>query len=84
MLLSYNELVELVADGTIINCPLELVNGASVDVTLSEKIYTELHIYNTVDFRKRWPLKMREEIITELHGYRIEPGECRLVLSVRL
>lgn len=78
-LLSYNELCALVSDGVIENCPWELVNGASIDVTLGNKLLLEdaMGGATEIDFRRRDPLYMLESIIPEA-GFKLRPGQFLL------
>lgn len=88
-LLSHDELVTLVNAGVVENCPLELVNGASIDVTLGDIILRERPVpgfrdgtgYYLVDFSKRDPLHMETYNMNTGRGDRNsegQPGEYRL------
>lgn len=80
MLLSYNELVGLVQDGVVESCPLEYINGASIDVSLSDVIFTEDgHFPHIVDFSKREPLKLVRQLVTDY--YDVVPGEFLLAAT---
>lgn len=76
-LLSHVELLHLVTSGVIENCPLELVNGASIDVTLAPKILIERdqrRRRTIINYQKREPLHMLEHVMDE-EGYTLYPGE---------
>lgn len=88
-LLSYKELVKLVSDGVITNCGTDLVNGASIDVTLGDLILTENRCIEAMgdsawnwskDFRAREPLNMEQVNISD-RGYELAPGEFILAHS---
>jgi dCTP deaminase len=81
MLLSYNELLELVENG-VINAPVENINGSSIDITLHDVIRVE---YQSIESREEVDLHYKENIETIEHkiklGYKIEPGEFILASS---
>lgn len=82
MLLSYTQLLKLVKNGVVEHCPLHLVNGASIDVTLAPKILVESNhdICRATDYRAREPLQMNEAILRE-DGYCLRPGEFILAAT---
>src|SRR5258708_15954509 len=84
-LISYIELCALVTDGVISNCPWELINGASIDVTLAPviKIETASTTPLVVDFRAREALEMFGLTIDSV-GLELLPGEFILASSEQL
>lgn len=80
-LLSYTELIALVRTGVVENCPEELVNGASIDITLSSKILYEESGRAFVDYSKREALHMLE---FDAGGYVLAPGEFILAASQQI
>lgn len=75
MLLSYNELVELVNDGVITAHP-DNINGASIDLTLDSLILVERNqvIKSTIDLsQKRFP-EMIPLTMSE-YGFILEPQQ---------
>src|SRR5271170_1786056 len=79
-LLSYTELIELVRAGVVEHCPEDLVNGASIDITLSNRILFEQRISNRnlVDFRRRDSLALSTLL---MDYYDLAPGEFILAAS---
>lgn len=84
MLLSYNELLQLVNDG-VINAPVENINGSSIDLTLHDVIMVEDEpkFNAVVDLRGKESIDTRDTKIGE-HGYQLAPGEFILASSVEL
>lgn len=82
MLLSYDELVELVKAEVIENCPLDLVNGASIDITLASKIKIETGC-GRIDYSNREPLGMEDRLLGA-GGYTLEPREFILASSQQI
>ncbi len=74
MLLSHDELVELVNNGVIENVALENINSASIDITLGGLILSERCVNGEITLCKREPLEMEEISITEDYGYTLKPG----------
>lgn len=84
-LLSYKELYGLVKAGVVENCPVELINGASIDVTLGNKILVEQKSgYQEVDFKNRQPLLMKECMLDQEAGCVLQPGEFILASSQQI
>jgi len=78
MLLSYLELIQLIDQG-VINAPIENVNAASIDLTLSDEImvYDEIECfkpYKPVDLALKENIKLVKRIIPD-HGYELAPGD---------
>jgi dCTP deaminase len=69
MLLSYNKLIELIESG-VINVPLENVNGASIDITLSNTVMLE----EVTPARKHVSLKDKHNI--KMHEFVMDKGSC--------
>lgn len=86
MILSYNELLRLLEKGIVTNCPLSFVNGASIDLSISEKILVEHAdgLLRPTDYRAREPLNMTEVIMDAEKGYVLRPGEFILASSQQL
>jgi dCTP deaminase len=85
-LLSYTELLGLVRDGVIENCPFENVNGASVDVSLAPNILVEANgdVFRALNFREREPLVTRPVTIDPAQGYPLRPGEFVLASTEQI
>lgn len=83
-LLSYIELLALRESGAITNCTDELINGASVDVTLARTILIErqgaAHRRLVIDYRRRDKPHMFEEHLSTA-GYALAPGEFVLAAT---
>lgn len=91
MLLSYNELVELVETG-VIDAPMENINAASIDITLDDYIMLEAKYLDEslgnrcVDLSAKQsiitaPLNITSEGYESLDGYKLTPGEFILASS---
>jgi len=80
-LLSYTELCELVEQG-VINAPLENVNGASIDLTLSANLLIEsnLIVNPEIDLKSKQNINNHQFIMDE-NGYVIAPGEFLLAAT---
>lgn len=82
MLLSYNELLDLVASG-VINAPVEQVNPSSIDVRIDEWIMVVDEVgtsSNPIDLSAKETLPMRKVNITD--RYTIAPGEFILASTL--
>ena len=83
MILSYNELLEIVNEG-VINPLVENINGASIDIRLGSEIKLESgSSMRIVDIQEKQALKMTSKIIPE-DGYLLYPGECILAHSIEI
>lgn len=84
MLLSYNELVQLVWQG-VISAPFENINSASIDLTLDSVIMLEEHPkYNkVVRLAQKESIEMRQYEMGP-NGYHLKPGEFILASSVEI
>lgn len=87
MLLSYEELIELVRDG-VIDAPLENVNGSSIDVRIGSTLLIEREpddvLVPTVDISDKANLRpplLRRVDMDEL-GFLVAPGACVLATTV--
>lgn len=83
MLLSYNELCELVERGVIEGVDLKDVNGTSIDVYLGSEILTECSSESNqiVSLRDKQRLNMRSVNIKDGH-YDLRPGEFVLAHTI--
>lgn len=82
-LLSYHQLEDLVASGVIEVDP-SLINGASIDITLGDKIMiedTRSFIDGPVDLMAKESLSMTEVDISKV-GYILNPGEFILATTI--
>lgn len=79
-LLSYNELCELVEQGTITNVTTDMVNSSSIDLTLGKEIMVELNHHSEVSLRKRDPIVCQKIKLTRF-GYRVEPNQFILACT---
>jgi len=77
MLLSYHKLCDLVRQGVIEGAPLEHVNAASIDLTLSDRIMVDDMLGGVVDPTDPRTSGMLPERIPA-DGYLLEPGEMIL------
>ena len=68
-LLSYNSLLDLVKRG-VIDCPLDNINGASIDITLASTVMLE----EVTPARKYINLRDKENI--KMHSFELGKGEC--------
>lgn len=83
-LLSYNELLALVARGVITNVDLDWINSASIDITLGSKILVEKDkgVFNHyVRLSEREPLKMLEFSLLDDEWFELKPGQFILAQS---
>lgn len=84
-LLSYDELMALVARGVITGVDPDYVNATSIDITLGKKILREdwsgnyQDGFKRISLSKREPLMMTEYDCTE--GFLLEPGDFILAQS---
>ena len=83
MLLSHNELIELIERGVIENAKIEAVNAASIDIHLGPVILVEEPVNAVIDYRARTKPKMREVHLHE-GGYVLRPGEFILAQSIEV
>lgn len=87
MLITHDGILQLIAHGVVLHAPPELVNGSSLDVTLSNTILIE-RLPNSmkepedrvVDYRARTPLPMNTYVMGD-DGYILAPGEFVLASS---
>jgi len=91
MLLSYNELVQLVKDG-VINAPIEHINAASIDITLHDTLQLEREVSSkkakSIDLMAKENLPMmsyqfRQEDACG-HYFDLRPNEFILASSVEI
>lgn len=84
MLLSYPELKKLVEDGIITNVAPELINAASIDLTLGAQILVETRpsadCAPLISLRKRQPLNVRSHWMTQTGDgpFHLRPGKLIL------
>ncbi len=81
-LLSYTNLLGLVEEG-VIDAPVENINGASIDITLGDKILVEVdhdNAYGMVDLASKETPHMKEIDISS-GSYHLQPGEFVLATS---
>ena len=87
-LLSYDELMALVARGVITGVDPDYVNATSIDITLGKKILREPRehrfstSYRKISLAKREPLEMIEYDCE--HGFDFEPGDFILAQSEQI
>jgi len=84
-LLSYEELLALVARGVIRNVDLSAVNSASIDITLGKKILKEkddaiFDNYHHISLRDRTPMATAERSCAG-DGFNLYPGQFILAQS---
>ena len=81
-LISYARLVQLIHTG-VIDAKPEHINGASIDITIGERILVESININgsVVDLKEKESLNMKEVIIGE-QGYILLPDDFILATSV--
>ena len=80
MLLSYEQLVDLVSTGVITGGPAGAVNSSSIDLHLGPRICIELNVNHIADYRERTGPLFREIEIPD-EGYVMAPGEFILAHS---
>jgi len=83
MLLSHDELLELIERGVIENAKPDAVNSASIDLHLGPVILVEEPGNAVIDYRARTKPKMREVHLHE-DGYVLRPGDFILAQSVEV
>lgn len=81
MILSYNELKDLVAQGNVRNCINENINGSSIDVRLAKDILIEpAWVKNTVDpVNKNMPTLDEEDCEK---GFKLLPNQFCLARTI--
>lgn len=86
MPMSYLELKELVKDKVIENCPDELINACSIDVTLGTEILVERPSLagRILSLRDREALATTRIIMETEYGYTLRPGEFILTHSAQV
>lgn len=80
MLLSYIELVKLVENG-VINAKPELINGASIDVTLYPTIMVELPSQSRLKIELASKESLRFIEVEMKHQYELHPGQFILAAT---
>ena len=87
MLLSHNELVELVDRGVVTKGRRNAINAASIDIHLGDTLLLEDEpvglMESVIDYRKRTPLNTFTYHM-DADGYVLEPGEFVLAQSVEV
>ena len=83
MLLSHNELIDLIERGVIEHAKIDAVNAASIDIHLGPVILVEEPGNTVVDYRARTKPKMCEVHLHE-GGYVLRPGDFILAQSVEV
>jgi dCTP deaminase len=89
MLLSYNQIVDLLDDGVVTRASYENINAASLDIRLGETLLVERPIHNEtnevflkrVNLRKKQPLNMVEYSLVREGNFILYPGEFILAQS---
>lgn len=81
MILIRRQLEELVKNGVITNVTIDLINPASIDITLGKEILVESICEKTIEINKTG-MKMQKVDIS--NGYYLEPGEFILGCSEQL
>jgi len=81
-LISYTQLLHLVSTG-VINANPEHINGASIDITIGDRILVEENTMrgSVIDLKEKESLNMKEVIIGE-QGYILLPDDFILATSV--
>ena len=78
-LLSYNQLLKLLADGVVENSGPEFINGASIDVTLGRELLIEVkqpgQRQAVISLRDHEPMLSKMYTMDDEHGYVLRPGE---------
>ena len=83
MILTYNQLRAIVADGVIGPVPDEHINAASIDVTLGRYLWVEEPQGGVVDLASKGQLAMRRHDLVEM-PYQLAPGEFVLAQTAEL
>ena len=75
--LSYNQLLKLLADGVVLNSAPEFVNGASIDLTLGRELLLETKPRGgrEIDLCRHDPLPTEKYTMTDEKGYLLMPNE---------
>ena len=85
MLLSYNAICRLLADGVVQFADVENVNGASLDIRLGNELLIESNAARCViSLRQRERPNMDCWMMNEEQGYQLDPGEFVLAHSVEV
>ena len=79
-LLSYRRLRELVESG-VINADVENINGASIDITLGDKLLVE-YAGRYVDLAAKDNIEVAEMVFTQESPFVLVPGQFVLASSV--
>ena len=83
MLLSHNELLELIERGVIENAKIEAVNAASIDLHLGPVILVEEPGNAVIDYRAREKPAMKKVHLHE-DGFVLEPNQFILAQTVEV
>lgn len=83
MLLSYNELCELVRDG-VIDADPQFINGASIDIRIGKELLIEKkpQFARTVDLSDKSSELLLDRVVMEDVGFALLPGQFCLAHSV--
>jgi dCTP deaminase len=85
MLLTYTELVEFIENRIVENSRLDLVNAASIDICLGDKLLVEDTRHSgIVDLAKRESPAMRELELDSTGRWRLPPGAFALANTIEL
>lgn len=84
MLMSHNELVEIVERGVITNVKPEAINAASIDIHLGTEIIIESYEGGTIDYRSRQPFKNMVGNLDPDLGFILKPGQFILAQSAEV
>lgn len=87
-LLSYDELLALVARGVITGVDLDYVNATSIDITMGNKILYEDCVldnaYKHIVLKDRQPLELKEWDIEKEGSFDLLPGQFILAQSAQV
>lgn len=75
---SYHQIIQLLADGVVLNSGAEFANAASLDVTLGRRILVESGAVRgnpVVSLRNRDPLPAVAIDVSPEYGYLLQPGQ---------
>lgn len=85
MLLSYDEIKELVYTNVIENAEVENVNGTSLDIRLGSELLVERHpVEKILSLREREKPLMRKVAMDAEEGYTLWPSEFILAHSIEV
>lgn len=84
MLLSHNEIAQLLNEGVVINHKPTAINAASLDIHLGRYLLVEQEPGVDIDYAKRDALNMRRVDLLEVEQFVLQPNQFILAQSIEV